>query len=130
MIKWIQMERLVRVALRTVGIKRIVGIGYRQQSTRTFEQIAGVVFGTMGICTRIALSLEAHEDSGTQSSIRLVVFKEVRPIDRRLMREEEHQIFEAHNGCYGKDTWLVWYSSHVMGGLLLPRLRLWGCAQG
>jgi len=130
MIKWIQIERLVRVALRTVGIKRIVCIGYRQQSTRTFEQIAGVEFGTMGICTRIALSLEAHEDSRTRSSIRLVVSKEVRPIDRRLMREEEHQILEAHNGYYGKDTSLVWYSSHVMGGLLLRRLRLGGCAQG
>jgi len=104
MIKWIQMERLVRVALRTVGIKRVVGIGYRQQSTRTFEQIAGVEFGTMGICTRVALSLETHEDSGTQGSIGLVVLKEVRPIDRRLMREEEHQILEVHNGCYGKDT--------------------------
>lgn len=64
---------------RTASSDRVTNGRYRENygdrlpvvSTRTFERIVGFEFGTMGICTRVAFSLEEHDDSGIQSSIGL-----------------------------------------------------------
>jgi hypothetical protein len=59
------------------------------------------------MCTTITLYLDQHEASKTRVTKYLVVFNEVRPIDPRLMSENEHQIKEANVRRDGKGARLI-----------------------